>query len=246
MYSWRSIRHGGTKKRDWSLCSRMHICGAAGTMAILLHRNKGTGGLSIRGTDAAGNPSGDQRSSTTGRRCAHRVQLGDDPVVVRRAGAELGHVNRIERGLRPDTKQTTRQKMPHSFAKARASVVTRNPRAAVADPTSRHDGTEHARSVGGGCASDAQLFHAVAPGLDLAADACDRPALSAALRPAARNVDRRARPPIPVHTGRPACRPAWARPGFRRGRFVHSCARAPLPPGDNHSCGCPGADAAQF
>jgi hypothetical protein len=39
MYSWRSIRHGGTKKRDWSLGSRMHICGAAGTMAILLHRN---------------------------------------------------------------------------------------------------------------------------------------------------------------------------------------------------------------
>ena len=151
-YSWRSIRHGGTTKSDWSLCSRMHICGAAGTMAILLHRNKGTGGLSIRGTDTAGNPSGDQRSSTTGRRCTRRVQLGDDLVIVRRAGAELGHVNGIERGLRPDTKQTTRQKMRHSFAKARASVVTRNPRTAVADPTqSRWDRTLAQR--GGGCAT---------------------------------------------------------------------------------------------
>jgi hypothetical protein len=139
-----------------------------------------------------------------------------------------------------------RRKMRHSLAKARASVVTRNPRAAVADPTSRHDGTEHARSVGGGCARDAQLFHAVAPGLDLAPDACDRAALPTALRPAARNVNRRARPSIPVHTGRPACRPAWARPGFRRGRFVHSCAQAPLPPKNNHSCGCPGTDVAQF
>ena len=143
-YSWRSIRHGGAEKSDWSLGSR--ICGAAGTMAILLHRNEGAGGLSIRGTDTAGHPSGDQRSSITDRRCTHRVQLGDDLVIVRRAGAELGHVNRIERGLRPDTKQTTRQKTPHSFAKARASVVTRNPRAAVADPTN-HDGTEHSHSV---------------------------------------------------------------------------------------------------
>jgi hypothetical protein len=176
------------------------------------------------------------------------VQLGDDLVIVRRAGAELGHVNRIERGLRPDTKQTTRQKMPHSFAKARASDVTRNPRAAVADPTN-HDRTEHSRSV----AADARPHSCSTPSRqDLTLPptrAIDLRCPQRSDRPAVRSAGR-ARPPIPVHTGRscrrPACRPAWARLGFGRGRFVHSCARAPLPPRDNHSCGCPGADVAQF
>jgi hypothetical protein len=137
-----------------------------------------------------------------------------------------------------------RQKMRHSFAKARASVVTRNPRTAVADPTQpRWDRSLAQR--GGGCATHScstlsrqDLTLPPTRAIDLRCPQhSDRPPVTSAGAPAH---------PYQFTPGAAACRPAWARPGFRRGRFVHSCAQAPLPPRDNHSCGCPGADVAQF